>query len=207
MYVSFYYLPFIVIKKFLTKLFRKPLTWIARRISESPDKKEIFSSLDALLKISETEQKDATIVDFDIASARIIIFSDQHKGVRDFADDFRLAEPNYLAALQYYNANQFTLVALGDCEELWENTPADTITANKHILEKELQFLQANRYYRVFGNHDLEWKYAIQQNLYLKPVFGSALSICEAVYLRTQSDGKNYCILLTHGHQGDQRSD
>ena len=196
-----------MIKSFLSFLFRKPLTWIAQKISTSPDKKSIFSSLDNLLKAIESDQKNASILDFDLNAAQIIIFSDQHKGVRDFADDFRLAEPNYLAALQYYDSNQFTLVVLGDCEELWENTPTAVINKNRHLLEQELKFLEAKRYFRVFGNHDLEWKYTIQQNLYLKPVFGDGLNICEAVFLRTQSNGKKFCILLTHGHQGDLRSD
>src|SRR5688572_17059838 len=194
-------------KKFLQRLFRSPLTWLANRLAAAPKKDAIFLSMDKLLQNIQTEHKDATILPLDIATSKFIVFSDHHKGVRDLADDFRLAEINYAAALEYYHAQQFTLIALGDCEELWENTPTSVMEKNNAVLQLEAAFLQQNRYYRVFGNHDLEWKYTIQQSLYLKPVFGDQLKICEAVYLQTSLNGETYRILLTHGHQGDQRSD
>jgi len=127
--------------------------------------------------------------------------------MRDLADDFRLSETNYMSALKYYNENEFTLIALGDCEELWENTPKEVIEKNRLNLLEEAKFLQLKRYYRIYGNHDLEWKYDIQQNLYLKPTFGPDLNIREALYLHTTSGGMEYGVLLTHGHQGDLRSD
>ena len=43
--------------------------------------------------------------------------------------------------------------------------------------------------------------------LYLKPLFGDALKIYEGVELQTQHNNKTYSIFLTHGHQGDKRSD
>ena len=82
-------------KKLLQRLFRTPLTWMANRFSSAPKKKAIFLSLNNLLQNIQTEHKDATILPFDINTSKLIIFSDQHKGVRDFADDFRLAEKNY----------------------------------------------------------------------------------------------------------------
>ena len=180
---------------------------MARKFSTSPDKNAIFTSLNKLLSGIESDQKDATIVSFDLNSAEFIIFSDQHKGIRDHADDFRLAETNYMSALKHYYDSGFTLIALGDCEELWENSPSNVVERNRLNLLEEAKFLQSKRYYRVFGNHDLEWKYAIQQNLFLKPIFGPDLNICEAIYLKTSIGKKEYSILLTHGHQGDQRSD
>ena len=194
-------------KKFLQRLFRTPLTWLANRLASAPKKDAIFLSLNKLLQNIQTEHKDATIIPFDIETSRFIIFSDHHKGVRDLADDFRMAEKNYSHALQHYYSQQFTLITLGDCEELWENTPKDVMEKNREVLLLEAQFLPQNRYYRVFGNHDLEWKYSIQQSLYLKPLFGDQLKICEAVYLHTVLNGQTYRLLLTHGHQGDQRSD
>jgi len=140
-------------------------------------------------------------------TGKIIILSDQHKGAGDPADDFRNAESSYLAALRYYYENNFIFINLGDCEELWEATPKTVIEQNRLSLLEEARFLQVNRYYRIFGNHDLEWKYTIQQNTYLKPVFGDKLKVYEGLVLETIYNGNAYNILLTHGHQGDRKSD
>ncbi|MEJ7767313.1 MAG: metallophosphoesterase, partial [Chitinophagaceae bacterium] len=69
------------------------------------------------------------------------------------------------------------------------------------------KFLQKGLYYRVFGNHDLEWKYAIQQSLFLKPIFGDTLEVYEGIVLQTEYKTKTYSFFLTHGHQGDRKSD
>ncbi|MDF2432835.1 MAG: hypothetical protein JWP44_2466, partial [Mucilaginibacter sp.] len=50
----------------------------------------------------------------DVRKDRFIVLSDQHKGARDGADIFALAEKNYLAALEYYNNNNFFYINLGD---------------------------------------------------------------------------------------------
>jgi len=49
-----------------------------------------------------------------IDQARIIIFSDLHRGVRDSADDFLRCEKAYSAALGYYLEAGYTLIVLGD---------------------------------------------------------------------------------------------
>jgi predicted phosphodiesterase len=192
----------------MQKIFQKPITRLAERISSSPVKEDVFASLESVLeKIRKGDEPEGVIIPFDSSTGRIIIFSDQHKGTRDLADDFRLAEKNYLAALDYYYNNNFLFINLGDCEELWENTPDAVMKVNKPVLEAEARFLQQNRYHRVFGNHDLEWKYPFQQILYLKPVFGNTLKVYEGIELQTQYNNKTYSIFLTHGHQGDKRSD
>lgn len=181
---------------------------MADRISSSPKKELVFASLSKLLYgVMGKTEKDGLIHPFDMATGRFIIFSDQHKGTRDEADDFRLAEKNYTNALHYYFNNNFCFINLGDCEELWENTPDAVMKANKPVLGEELVYLQQKRYYRIFGNHDLEWKYPIQQNLYLDKVFGNGLKVYEGLVLQTQYNNKTWSIFLTHGHQGDQRSD
>src|SRR5687768_12625975 len=111
-------------KKVLQRLFRRPVTWLAERLSSSPKKDQIFASLTALLKDIQLKKESCGItVPFDLSTGKFIIFSDEHKGVRDLADDFRLAEKNYLTALDYYYNNNFHFINLGDCEELWENNP------------------------------------------------------------------------------------
>lgn len=194
-------------RKLLQKIFKKPITWLANKFSSSPVKKDVFSSLSSLLENITVNKKGGPVFPFDINTAKFIIFSDQHKGAKDLADDFRNAEPNYLAALQHYYTNDFVFINLGDSEELWESTPKTVIEKNRLTLLEEAKFLVDGRYHRVYGNHDLEWKYTIQQSLYLKPIFGDKLQVCEGLVLQTVYNDKNYSIFLTHGHQGDQKSD
>jgi predicted phosphodiesterase len=197
-----------VLRKFFQRLLQKPVTRLAERLSSSPHKKDVFSSLDQLLSDIQEKKGDRGIsIPLDCNKDKIIIFSDQHKGGRDLADDFMNAEKNYLAALNYYYDNGYSFINLGDCEELWENTPKVVMEKNQVTLAAEARFQEDGRYYRIYGNHDLEWKYLIQQNLYLKPVFGSALSIYEGIVLLVTHNNKQYRIFLSHGHQGDQRSD
>lgn len=195
-------------RKLLQRLLKRPVTWLAQKFSSSPDPEKINASLSQLLEnIRQGKSGYPAPVPFDMANDKFIILSDQHKGGRDSADDFRHAADNYMAALEYYYAQGFTLINLGDCEELWENTPGLVIERNRLPLLEEAKYLQSDRYYRVFGNHDLEWNYAIQQNIYLKPLFGDKLVIHEGLLLTTGYNDKPYSIFLSHGHQGDKRSD
>jgi predicted phosphodiesterase len=194
-------------RKFLRKLLRRPITTLAQKISSAPKKEAVFKSLSALHEDITTKNKRGLIIPFDPAKDRFIVFSDMHKGARDLADDFRLAEKNYLTALDHYFNEGYQLVCLGDCEELWENKPDVLMKINKTCFDAEIKFLDAGRYYRTFGNHDLEWKYDVPRLLYLKPVFGDQLKIFEGFILQTTQSNETYSIFLTHGHQGDLRSD
>jgi predicted phosphodiesterase len=195
-------------KKAMQKLFRAPVTRFALKISSAPRRDKVFSSLSELSDaINSGNKEKGPVVDFDLSSGKYIIFSDQHKGAGDLADDFYPAKKNYLHALNYYFDNNYTFINLGDCEELWECTPEVAVKCNDESLRKEATFLAADRYYRVFGNHDLEWKYSIQQNQYLKPIFGERLEVYEGILLKTSYAGSTYSIFLTHGHQGDVKSD
>ena len=80
----------------------------------------------------------------DLASTRMIIFSDLHKGARDRADDFQIAERSYNAALGYYYHMEYTLVMLGDVEELWENQVNSVLNAYEYTLKYEAKFHQDN---------------------------------------------------------------
>jgi predicted phosphodiesterase len=195
-------------KKLLQRIFKKPVAWLAERISTSPKKEQINSSLSALLKNIQNKKEGYGItVPFDLATGKFIILSDEHKGARDLADDFRLAEKNYLNALDYYFNNGFHFINLGDCEELWENKPETVMDKYKDDFQAEGRFLQQDRYYRIFGNHDLQWKFEFPRNRYLKPVFGDKLIVHEGIVLTTTYNNRTYSIFCTHGHQGDQKSD
>ncbi|HZG24567.1 MAG TPA: metallophosphoesterase [Chitinophagaceae bacterium] len=197
-----------MLRKLLQRLLQSPISRLAQRLSSSPRKDDVFTSLDQLYTdIRDLNVDKGPIIPFEINNGRFIILSDQHKGAGDMSDDFRDAASNYMTALNYYFNNNFTLINLGDCEELWETTPKIAIDNNRAALFEEARFLLQERYYRVFGNHDLEWKYAIQQNQFLKPIFGSTLNVYEGLVLQTTYNDKFYSIFLTHGHQGDKKSD
>jgi predicted phosphodiesterase len=195
-------------RKLLQKILRKPIAWLAAKVSSSPYKKAVFTSLDQLLQnIRDEKTGYPRPLSFDMNTGKFIILSDQHKGGKDLADDFRNTENNYMAALQHYFDEGFTFINLGDCEELWENTPAVAVDKNRLTLLEEAQFLAAERYYRIYGNHDLEWKYLFPETIYLKPIFGDKLAVYEGMTLTTTYNNKSYSFFLAHGHQGDQRSD
>src|ERR1700712_3456622 len=107
-----------MIKKFLQKILRAPVTRLANKISSAPVKKDVFDSLDIVLKETRDANKATGVVlPYEINTSKFIIFSDQHKGARDEADDFTTAEKNYSTALDYYHDSGFTFINLGDCEE------------------------------------------------------------------------------------------
>jgi predicted phosphodiesterase len=195
-------------QKLLQRLLHKPVLWLTYKFSSSPDKERIFKALSELLRcILDSEKKKGLVIPFDIASGKMIIFSDQHKGTRNGADDFLMCEQNYLEALEYYYQNGFHFIDLGDCEELWENMVISVKKEQKPAFEKEKKFIPNNALIKIFGNHDLYWKNDPFAPLMLKEIYGTQLPIYEGVVLQTEIKGKQLNIFCTHGHQGDAVSD
>ncbi|MCL4869114.1 MAG: hypothetical protein KJ063_09105 [Anaerolineae bacterium] len=154
-----------------------------------------------------TRRTPGAILPFDLKSGRVIIFSDMHKGARNGADDFRAAERAYHAALAYYLYQGFTLVILGDAEELWEERPQAVITAYTHTLNLEGQFHQEGRYLRVWGNHDDAWQFPDMVSSYLHPFF-PGLTVWEGIVLQLKAQEQTIGeLFLAHGHQGTLESD
>lgn len=151
--------------------------------------------------------RTGSVIRFNAATDRFIIFSDQHKGNGDHADDFAGAATNYREALEYYYKNNYTYINLGDCEELWENKPEPVLLYYQKIMQQEVAFYTAGRYHRVYGNHDLLWFSNDAVKQFLFPVFGNNLSVYEGILLQTTIDNRPLHIFLTHGHQGDAVSD
>src|SRR5687768_6976901 len=110
-------------RKLVRLLLLSPILWITRTFSSDPDRNRIFGALTTLKeKIEKDSGKKGFVMPFDSKRNRFIIFSDQHKGRKNGADDFMGAESTYIAALEFYDKNGFHLISLGDSEELWENT-------------------------------------------------------------------------------------
>jgi hypothetical protein len=93
-------------------------------------KRVISTALNAAFsRALEQEQAEGETV-LDIRDGRFVIFSDHHKGSRDGADDFKVCERAYNAALAYYDRLGYTLAVLGDAEELWEEN--ETVLKASH---------------------------------------------------------------------------
>jgi predicted phosphodiesterase len=146
--------------------------------------------------------------DFVLGKDRLVIFSDHHKGVRDAADDFSGAQGPYHAALGYYLEEGFTLGILGDAEELWEDDPGPVLAKYKPTLDLERAFyIDGHRYWRVWGNHDDDWRFRGLVARHLWPIFPD-IEIHESSLLIVRQGGKEIGrLFLVHGHQGTLEGD
>jgi predicted phosphodiesterase len=195
-------------RRFLRGILLNPVLRLTNKYSSRPDRHRIFTALSHLLsRILNEDKKKGLVIPFDIDTGKFIIFSDQHKGRRNGADDFLSNEQNYLAALTYYYQNGFHLIALGDSEELWENTLTSVKKAHQPSFEKESQFIPKNAFIKIFGNHDLLWDNDPLSPFFLKEIYGYDVPVYEGVVLETLIDTKKARIFCTHGHQGDAVSD
>ena len=195
-------------RKLLRHLLLKPVLWLTNRFSSRPDRQRVFTALSELLAhILKGDKKKGLVVPFDIHTGKYIIFSDQHKGACNGADDFMVCAERYGAALDYYYQNGYHYIALGDCEELWENTLTPVKKAHRHSFEKEKQFLPKNAFIKIFGNHDLFWSNDPFAPFQLKDIYGMDVPIYEGVVLQTTVNNQTLNIFCTHGHQGDKVSD
>ncbi|WP_158825446.1 metallophosphoesterase [Mucilaginibacter lacusdianchii] len=195
-------------RRLLQKLFSKPLIRLADKYSSRPDKQRVHDALSELYqKVNNKPGDRGVVIPFQPEKDKFIILSDQHKGARDYSDDFTLSEKNYLAALDYYNQQQYHYINLGDSEELWENGLSSVIKHNRNTFDKERQFLERSAFIKIFGNHDLYWDNDPLAALNLKLIYKTNVKIYEAVVLQTNVNGAPLSIFLTHGHQGDLQSD
>jgi decaprenylphospho-beta-D-ribofuranose 2-oxidase len=138
----------------------------------------------------------------DLATDRLVILSDQHRGARDGADDFRRCEPAYNAALAYYYREDYDLYVLGDVDELWECTPKEILATYPETLRLERQFLEEHRYVRFFGNHDDLWQSERAVRRILWRVL-DGVKVREALRIDVTRHGQPLGhLFLVHGHQG-----
>lgn len=144
----------------------------------------------------------AKIGSLELDEAKFVFLSDQHKGTGDDADDFLASVTSYSDALGYYFDAGYTLLVVGDAEELWEDTPAAVLRTYPEILELENKFHEAGRYMRFWGNHDDEWRNRDQVKRHLGKFFKD-LSIRESQRLTVFDRGSDLGeIFIVHGHQG-----
>ncbi len=197
------------IRKVLRFLLKRPVTWLADKVSSAPDKTAVLEALTKLYKeFSKPKSRKLKRLNLNDVHQRIIIFSDQHRGTRNGSDDFTVCEKTYLTALEYYNQENFYFINLGDCEELWENTMFGIAKYNEAVYAMEKRFILRDAYCKVFGNHDLFWDNDPLAAIWLKKIYGKTIRIFTGVLIRAELASPAYLdIFCTHGHQGDKQSD
>lgn len=137
---------------------------------------------------------------------RFVFLSDQHKGAGDRADEFVRCKPAYNAALDHYYEAGYTLVILGDAEELWEQSFRKVEAAHADTLLKEARF-SASHYYRVWGNHDDAWMDERVVRRHLRRFMPTG-AVYEGIRFEVFDAGEPVgTMLCVHGHQGTIGSD
>jgi len=195
-------------RRLLRYILLRPVLWASRKFSSRPERERIFKALDKLYAdILDQPSKKGILIPFELYNGKFIIFSDQHKGGRDGADDFILAENNYLTALDYYDKNGFSYICLGDSEELWENTLGKVKDSYPKTFEAEKKFVEKKSFVKILGNHDLYWGNDPFAWWQLKKIYNEDVKIYEAVVLAVNIGNRILHIFCTHGHQGDAQSD
>ncbi|MBW6484668.1 MAG: hypothetical protein K0B01_00740 [Syntrophobacterales bacterium] len=135
------------------------------------------------------------------ADSRHIVFSDCHRGDGSAGDEFARNSMTYKVALEHYLREGFTLIELGDAEELWENSDfAQIYITHTSVYDLLAKFHDPDpartRYIKIRGNHDLDWQ---DDPGPLRAIFPE-IEVYEAALLDAGEGGR---VLFLHGHQAD----
>jgi UDP-2,3-diacylglucosamine pyrophosphatase LpxH len=137
---------------------------------------------------------------------RYVIFSDHHKGGRSRADDFLPCEQTYLKALDHYLAEGYTLIILGDAEELWEEPIQKVTDSYQNVFEQEARF-HPERLIRVYGNHDISWKMPDTVKQHMESFFPGIVYREDLLFAYHADRPGGGELFLVHGYQGTIESD
>jgi hypothetical protein len=176
----------------------KPILWASRKFASRPERPRIFKALCELFRAIKEEPGKKGVVLALKEQTRFIIFSDQHRGAKNGADDFMKAEDSYLAALNYYFDNKFQYISLGDSEELWENTLTRVKKHNTLTFESEKRFILQDRFFKLFGNHDLYWDNSPLATQQLKVIYGKKLRVFEGIIIEMAKKGEQRQDKIEH---------
>jgi UDP-2,3-diacylglucosamine pyrophosphatase LpxH len=158
--------------------------------------------------------KTGKLIEFD-ENSKIVLVSDVHRGNGGYADSLRQNRNIYRAALGFYYKNDYTLIELGDGDELWKNKNCLDIAYNyKDIFKILNKFNESNRLCLVFGNHDIVKSNAkfikTQEMLFDQAGYGFGSEMISLYDNTTFYEGAilrytplNEDIIAFHGHQVD----
>ena len=142
--------------------------------------------------------------------SKYVLFSDCHRGCGNANDNFTKKEMLSLAALRRYYQKGFTYIELGDGDELWENRSMEKIKEmHPNSFAMLSKFHQKNRFYSLYGNHDMIKKQAnfcqkafssfYHDDLFCKCSLCPSMPFYESIILRGNGIYKDICLF--HGHQ------
>jgi len=132
---------------------------------------------------------------------KFVIISDMHMGNGEKADDFKNNEDAVVRAFNHYKDKGYSLILLGDVEELWQFTAEEVADRYNDSVYEAIRAFGDDRVYRVFGNHDFDWK--TKDPIRTKPSL--VYPVYEGIKLKDKKGIPK--ILLIHGHQGTKDSD
>lgn len=126
------------------------------------------------------------------------LFSDLHLGDGGNSDLFRDNEDTMIFSLEHYKKNGYSIILLGDIEELWQFNFIEIHNRYDKSIYALLRSFQANKVYRIFGNHDEDWKKPPTDPI----LFNENIQHGAPEAIKLGND-----IFLVHGHQGDKTCD
>lgn len=144
-------------------------------------------------------------------NSKYVIFSDCHRGTGKANDNFTRNEFLYIAALNDYFDKNFIYIELGDGDELWENRNMNKIKdMHQRSFDVLSKFYHQNRFYAVYGNHDMVKKsskysksyfcsYYCDHKMCTNSLFPNIV-FYPSIILESKTENNIY---LTHGHQAD----
>jgi UDP-2,3-diacylglucosamine pyrophosphatase LpxH len=131
--------------------------------------------------------------------ARLVFFSDCHRGDKGPGDVFAVNEDLFCHALSHYAREAFTYVEVGDGDELWRNHSfADVRRAHRRTYDLLHRFHRQGRLHMLLGNHDVQGRRA-------RGVEKDGIPADEAILFEHAGTGQQLFVL--HGHQASFASD
>ncbi len=140
--------------------------------------------------------EDTKIETLETSGNKYVLFSDIHLGNGGDADDFHSNENALVKALKHYDEQGYTLIFIGDIEELWQFDLGDIVKRYDKNIYSKIRKFGRERVYRIYGNHDYEW------GGFKDPIKSySKRTKLAPEALKLSVDGVPRFILV-HGHQG-----
>ena len=141
------------------------------------------------------------------SKTKLVLFSDLHRGVGDWADDFKHNSLVFSSALDFYYKSGYDYVEIGDGDELYENRKlVNIVRRHENIFRKIDEFHREGRCIYIWGNHNLQWRKPKWRKKSLHEAQAHIPGLFDGIEVR-QSVKLGDQILIVHGHQGDLFND
>jgi UDP-2,3-diacylglucosamine pyrophosphatase LpxH len=146
--------------------------------------------------------RDPEVPERTLHDPKLVLLSDLHLGDGKSADNFFRNTEALCRALDHYHQEGFSLILLGDIEDLWQFDLDEIQTQYADTVYAAMRQFPDDRFIRIFGNHDDDWA---PKNDPARHDSNSNPIASEAVRLKTPDGQPRF--LLVHGHQGSPDAD